>query len=69
MKTLKIIPAGRVMVVLRSNGQVYVTDPKDRRSWAGTLVATSPPGCHALAEAFAEAEQVLRSCSEDPTDG
>ena len=72
MHTLKTIPAGRVSVVIRSDGHVYIAEKEHRKNYFSggvdvsnfdtkpKLVATSAVGCHGLAEALREAETFLR---------
>ena len=60
MKTIKTIHAGRMKLVIRSDGQVYLVDASLDFDTKPKLVARNPAGCHALAEAMAEAETFLR---------
>lgn len=66
MKTVKTFHAGRVWIVVRSNGYVYAGDAEApigadmRIDTAAKLLATTPAGCTAVAEALEKAAAYLR---------
>jgi hypothetical protein len=67
MKTVHTIDAGRLLVILRSDGQVYVADKSDvDTSSFGSFaekakpVASSAPGCDGLADALHEMATFIR---------
>ena len=61
MRTLHQVRAGRVVIVLRSDGSVYATDPTEYEiDRSPKIVATSAAGCEAVADALREVAAVIR---------
>lgn len=65
MKTVHSITVGRRLVVLRSDGNVYIAEPEPQFASADfdrnpKLVATSAAGCEGLADALREIASKIR---------